>query len=268
MSPSVQKKFSFLAATVVLVTGSTLAARAEQRAHPTDGSSVVVPLRASANKPETYGLTDRTAYTIPAWAFQSNDGSPLANNAPNYYSRYSPTAREVEAPVFVPEGALITSIELQGCDNDAAGQVVYILVSVDSNGNYTALSSLGSTGLAATPGCGFFSLDLSTPAQVDNFNLTYYVAVLAGNNQLTGYTAMRVYYNLQVSPAPLTATFNDVPTDDFGFQFVEAFADAGITVGCTSNPPFTPPVYCPDRNVTRREMAIFFAKALGLHFAP
>ena len=28
-----------------------------------------------------------------------------------------------------------------------------------------------------------------------------------------------------------------------------------------------PPVYCPDRNVTRREMAIFFAKALGLHFA-
>ena len=46
----------------------------------------------------------------------------------------------------------------------------------------------------------------------------------------------------------------------------EAFAAAGITVGCTSNPPFPPPVYCPDRNVTRREMAIFFAKALGLHF--
>jgi hypothetical protein len=57
-----------------------------------------------------------------------------------------------------------------------------------------------------------------------------------------------------------------VPTSDFAFQFVEAFAAAGITVGCTSNPPFPPPVYCPDRNVTRREMAIFFAKALGLQW--
>jgi hypothetical protein len=53
-----------------------------------------------------------------------------------------------------------------------------------------------------------------------------------------------------------------VPTSDFGFQFVEAFVAAGVTVGCN------PGLYCPDRNVTRREMAIFFAKALGLHFAP
>ena len=64
----------------------------------------------------------------------------------------------------------------------------------------------------------------------------------------------------QVSPAPATATFTDVPTSDFAFQFIEAFNAAGITVGCNASPP----QFCPDRNVTRREMAVFFAKALGL----
>ena len=69
-------------------------------------------------------------------------------------------------------------------------------------------------------------------------------------------------YRLQVSPAPATATFpNDVPTSHPFFRFVEALAAAGITGGCGTGS------YCPDAPVTRGQMAVFIANALGLHFA-
>jgi hypothetical protein len=63
-----------------------------------------------------------------------------------------------------------------------------------------------------------------------------------------------------VSPAPGTATFNDVPTTHPFFQFIEALHASGITGGCQASPP----LYCPDNPVTRGQMAVFLAKALGL----
>lgn len=68
-------------------------------------------------------------------------------------------------------------------------------------------------------------------------------------------------YELQVSPAPSTATFGDVPTSDAAFQYVEALVASGITAGCGGGN------YCPDHFVTRRQMAVFIAKALGLDWA-
>jgi hypothetical protein len=41
---------------------------------------------------------------------------------------------------------------------------------------------------------------------------------------------------------------------------IEAFAAARITVGCQASPL----LHCPANFVTRRQMAVFFAKALGL----
>ena len=65
---------------------------------------------------------------------------------------------------------------------------------------------------------------------------------------------------LSVSPAPATATFNDVPTSHPFFQFIEALYASGITAGCQTNPA----LYCPDSTLTRGQMAVFLAKALGL----
>ena len=63
------------------------------------------------------------------------------------------------------------------------------------------------------------------------------------------------------APAPATATFpNDVPTTHPYFQFVEALADSGITGGCGTDS------YCPDNPVTRGQMAVFLAAALGLSY--
>jgi hypothetical protein len=134
---------------------------------------------------------------------------------------------------------------------------------VASNGGFTLLSPLGTTGAAGTPGCGFFLQAATAPVTVDAFNLTYYVVARTGTTSATSINAMRVYYKLQVSPAPGTATFPaDVPTSHPFFRFVEAMAASGLTGGCGTNS------FCPDQAVTRGQMAVFFSAALGLHFAP
>ncbi len=62
--------------------------------------------------------------------------------------------------------------------------------------------------------------------------------------------------------APATATFDDVPSDSTLFPFVEALVASGITAGCGNGN------YCPGAPLTRGQMAVFLAKALGLHWAP
>jgi len=65
---------------------------------------------------------------------------------------------------------------------------------------------------------------------------------------------------LEVSAAPATASFNDVPTNHPFFKFIEALKASGITAGCSA----APPLYCPDAPLTRGQMAVFLSIALGL----
>jgi hypothetical protein len=77
------------------------------------------------------------------------------------------------------------------------------------------------------------------------------------------FRAVRLFYRLQVSPlAPGPAVFSDVPAGHPFRQFIEALFDAGITGGCGTSPLR----FCPDNPITRGEMAVFLAVALGLHF--
>jgi hypothetical protein len=57
---------------------------------------------------------------------------------------------------------------------------------------------------------------------------------------------------------PTVATFDDVPTSHVHFYHVEAIYYAGITQGCS----VTPPLYCPDAPVSRRQMALFLVRGL------
>ena len=67
-------------------------------------------------------------------------------------------------------------------------------------------------------------------------------------------------WNRQVSAAPSAATFADVPTGYWAFQHIEALAASGITAGCGGGN------FCPDGLLTGDQMAVFLAKALGLHW--
>jgi len=51
-----------------------------------------------------------------------------------------------------------------------------------------------------------------------------------------------------------------VPTTHLFYQYIEALAAAGITSGCGGGN------FCPDAALTRGQMAVFLAKALGLHW--
>ncbi len=77
----------------------------------------------------------------------------------------------------------------------------------------------------------------------------------------TRFGGVGVFWRRQVSPAPRAATFLDVPTEHTYFQFVEALAASGITAGCGGGDFF-----CVNSPLTRGQMAVFLAKALGLHW--
>ena len=96
--------------------------------------------------------------------------------------------------------------------------------------------------------------------------ISYVLVAAFGTNGMPDFSSnlrlrgARILYRRQVSPAPSAATFNDVPTSHPFFQFVEALASSGITAGCGTG------IYCPDSPLTRGQMAVFLAKALGLHW--
>ncbi len=80
-------------------------------------------------------------------------------------------------------------------------------------------------------------------------------------NGTTGLTfqKLRVEWRRTVSIAPPVATFVDVPTTHFYFRYIEALAASGVTAGCGGQ------AYCPNDPVTRAQMAVFIAVALGLY---
>ena len=61
-----------------------------------------------------------------------------------------------------------------------------------------------------------------------------------------------------------TSRFADVDADEWWAPHVERFADLGVTAGCRTGPLR----FCPDRAVTRAQMATFLVRALGLEGAP
>jgi S-layer homology domain len=85
-------------------------------------------------------------------------------------------------------------------------------------------------------------------------------AITPGLDGRVGIRFARLLWKRQVSPAPGVASFGDVATDHPFFQHVEALFASGITAGCGGGN------YCPNRAITRGEMAVFLAKALGLHW--
>lgn len=171
------------------------------------------------------------------------------------------TTGTLSATIDLPSGALIQTIEFNFCSNAAASVGISLQVQIDDKSGATG----GATpimGVVGTVGC----LDLT--ANVSGFNWAIdnnsnRVMLQAASTAFDGsvsFSGVVVGYVLQVSPAPAVPTFNDVPTSDPGFQYIEALAASGITAGCGGGN------YCPDSTITRRQMAIFLAKALGLYF--
>lgn len=220
-----------------------------------------------------------SAQTTPAWGIASEivypiysqDFAPVNSTMTYAYSnngRFATSALgSFQVGLPLPSGSVITRIELDACDNSSTADVsASIVPSVKPFGGGVILGTV-SSGVPFTDGgaCGTFSHTLASPHTVDYVtNGAYYVSA-ANNNNLTSSTrivAVRVFYRLQVSPAPVVASFADVPTSHPFFQFIEAMAASGITAGCGGGN------YCPNDPLTRGQMAVFLSRALGLHWTP
>lgn len=185
-----------------------------------------------------------------------------------YWMRGSPAIIEMSpgsacffnASIDVPEGALLSTIRLDACDDSGGPAAVEM--------GLWATGALGSpevaTNLVWTTGGGCESVTEDvTYAGIVVSHMTghYFLSVLvnpAATSNLVGFAGAVIGYQLQVSPPPPSADFGDVPITSPQFQFIEALYNAGITAGCGGGN------FCPDNPVTRGQMAVFLAKALGL----
>lgn len=212
-------------------------------------------------EPETYGIEDAVSHTVQAFSFQAFDvrwTDVLGANSAG--SRFCTQGCFLEAPLLLPSGALITLVELDACDFSTASNLQFVLFRTGAH--EASVQQLATAITAGAPGCIFLSAFV-TPHTVDNRNNSYWIEVsMGGTGGEARFQAVRVFYKLQVSPAPATATFLDVPTSSPIFRFVEALSAAGITGGCGGGN------FCPNAPLTRGQMAVFLSVALGLHFAP
>jgi hypothetical protein len=161
-------------------------------------------------------------------------------------------------PVHLPSGSVITAIKVNYFDTSSATPVV-ILRRADTAGNLFAVANFTFPVFSGGNSTVVSTLNHTVTNLGFSYHLLATVSRDAGGS--TGIYGFEISYHLQVSPAPATATFpNDVPTTHPFFRFVEAMAASGLTGGCGAGS------FCPDTPVTRGQLAVFLATALGLHF--
>lgn len=214
---------------------------------------------AGTPRPASFGTVDEGAVSVSFAAFTpTSSGQAYSDGGA---SRFNPNGPGVfVASVSLPDGVLITGIALMACDTADPGDVLLELY-VRQPAAVIPLVGVGTP--PGTPGCGnfYFQVPPGTEPVVNNGdNAYYFVAVTSEASDATALTGARVFYRRQVSPPPLTARFADVPTTHPFFKFVEALAASGITAGCGGGN------FCPNSSVTRGQMAVFLASALGLHW--
>jgi len=214
--------------------------------------------------PNEFGIQDYTVTTIPATSFTVNTVL-LQSYVTDYGSlaRYFPFDSEVRyywtGVSGIPSGAVIDYIGLESAST-ASAELTANLIQMHHNGTQDLISSLANTPHSFDTDynpvpIGYQNLDPNHPHA-----LALRVDQAANTEPLFGW--VEIWWHRAVSPPPATASFNDVPTTHPFFQYIEALKASGVTGGCQASPP----LYCPSGSLTRGQMAVFLAKALGLHW--
>jgi hypothetical protein len=213
--------------------------------------------------PSDFGPNCCAILQIPAAAFHPLGGWGSWSNTGYVYATGGTTAI---APVQLPTGSIIVYLDLYYDDTDPSSDMSFELdlyPGYFNGGGPVTIQAVASTG-SGGQGYAFsnpfsYTVDNNPSSGGGQYSVVGTLVPIGGT---LGFKAVDLWYYRQVSPAPGTATFQDVPTNHPYFQFIEALSAAGITAGCNVSPP----QYCPDRQITRGEMAVYLAKALGLEW--
>jgi S-layer homology domain len=197
----------------------------------------------------------------------SNHLGPLAGGTQRFF-----------APLGLPSGAAIEEIRLLVRDEDAVEDIIarlsFVARAVDGSADCDATFYLGQWNETSTgiDGLGTIVLQGNVPWVIRTQESNQVVPCAAPESYLwysiwvefhsvdQSLSGVVVRWRRTVTPAPSNATFGDVPTSHPFFQFIEALAASGITAGCGGGN------FCSDNPLTRGQMAVFLAKALGLHW--
>lgn len=211
---------------------------------------------------QAYGLGDQVT-TVSSAAFRPLVNGPIANYGAGYI--YG-TALYV-APLELPDGAEIFQVCVYANDPDVFSLVVAAInrVLLPGSGEFSGEDEVVGSNVVADYDTGYDVVCTAPFSYVfrhydDNLGQNIFHQVRATLNANAGLGAVQIHWRRQVSTPPVVATFNDVSVIDPGYKFIEALVAAGVTSGCGGGN------YCPDAPLTRRQMAVFLSKALGLHW--
>jgi hypothetical protein len=215
-----------------------------------------------------YGTSDWTAMTISPMAFQPySTALGLIYWSGGYVGpQNTDTYRWFSAPIHIPTGAQVGGLTAYFYDASVTGYVRIVLARDTCSGGPCAQETVidQQTSTSEAPGYDAYYYPV-TPFTWNNWNGGSVASAHIRVYFSAGTTDLRIgpatlWYKLQVSPPPATATFGDVPTSHWAFQYIEALTASGITAG-TGGGNFSP-----DATLTRAQMAVFLSKALGLHW--
>ena len=237
-----------------------------------------VPAEARAGDPpveDAFGLGLNTSVIQVSQWQEVQSGTTWTHATPGYLSvtatNFSPN---LYAPLLLDAGVEVTQVCARVLDSSATEEVEMLVGAFESASPASmpafAFLEVVRTGVVEAPGftqlCATVDpvLRIRTDADVNNNGTVntaqYWVGFTLPVSPSTALGPAIVTWRRTLSPAPAVASFADVPATHGFFQFVEALARAGITGGCGGGN------FCPDSPLTRGQMAVFLASALGLHW--
>ena len=215
---------------------------------------------------QTFGPNDQVLTIGSAEFHPTLFNQPFTYTGPSFYlggiGNYA-------APLNLPDGAEITQMCLYSYDPDGEGTDAKIFaMKLPAGGQEAGLHIVEGSDVAEHFNIGYgtvctdpMSYTVHSDADLDGQGVRHLAHVVyVETHTSTQLGGVRITWHRKVSDPPATATFADVPVGGFGFAQIEALAASGVTSGCGGGK------FCPNQTVTRAQMAIFLAKALGLYW--
>jgi hypothetical protein len=171
----------------------------------------------AANEARTFETASSVSYTIHASAFTPDPGFGGTAGIQSGGDRFceGTTTCRFTAPVLLPAGARVARIDLEACDSSSTTSMTAALFRAHTFPGGEDSRQVASIDFTADACIRMWRILDGTGHTIDNHREAYFARVFSDGEQnvssATRFMAVRVYYYLQVSPAPAVATFGDVP---------------------------------------------------------
>ena len=199
------------------------------------------PLKATVSDPDG-DITDR------AWKWEQSPDrttwTPITEATTNIYTPTSAdTGLYLRVTTTYGDAFRLTNTTTATPPNPVTIGHATAFTDLTAEGVHTpAINALASDGLFADTECGPNRFCPHEPIQRWTMAV-WLIRILGGDPTTVG-----------------VSRFGDIAAGQWWIRHVEQLADRQITVGCTTNPPR----YCPDKSVTRAQMASFLVRAFQL----